>query len=146
MGLGKLVLRATLGGYFFGHGMQKLAGWFGGGGPEGTGEMFDQIGLRPGRENALVAGAAEAGGGSLLAFGLFTPAGSVKLVSDRNPQDSIEILFDSSGDQPLVMGHTTRSRGGRVVELEQPVGDPASLSEADVLEFVAKELEAFVER
>jgi len=29
MGLGKLVLRATLGGYFFGHGMQKLAGWFG---------------------------------------------------------------------------------------------------------------------
>ena len=79
-------------------------------------------------------------------FSASTPSGSVKLVSDRNPQDSIEILFDSSGDQPLVMGHTTRSRGGRVVELEQPVGDPASLSEADVLEFVAKELEAFVER
>jgi len=74
MGLGKLVLRTTLGGYFFGHGMQKLAGWFGGGGPEGTGEMFEQIGLRPGRENALLAGAAEAGGGSLLALGLFTPA------------------------------------------------------------------------
>jgi putative oxidoreductase len=74
MGLGNLVLRATLGGYFFGHGMQKLAGWFGGGGPEGTGEMFEQIGLRPGRENALLAGAAEAGGGSLLALGLFTPA------------------------------------------------------------------------
>jgi putative oxidoreductase len=74
MGLGKLVLRATLGGYFFGHGMQKLAGWFGGGGPEGTAQMFEQIGLRPGRENALLAGAAEAGGGSLLALGLFTPA------------------------------------------------------------------------
>ena len=74
MGLGKLVLRATLGGYFFGHGMQKLAGWFGGGGPEGTGEMFEQAGLRPGRESALLAGAAEAGGGWLLALGLFTPA------------------------------------------------------------------------
>jgi putative oxidoreductase len=74
MGLGKLILRATLGGFFFGHGMQKLAGWFGGGGPEGTGQMFEQIGLRPGRENALLAGAAEAGGGSLLALGLFTPA------------------------------------------------------------------------
>jgi putative oxidoreductase len=73
-GLGKLVLRATLGGYFVGHGMQKLAGWFGGGGPEGTGEMFEQAGLRPGRESALLAGAAEAGGGSLLALGLFTPA------------------------------------------------------------------------
>jgi putative oxidoreductase len=73
-GVGKLLLRATVGGYFFGHGMQKLAGWFGGGGPEGTGEHFEQIGLRPGRENALLAGAAEAGGGSLLALGLFTPA------------------------------------------------------------------------
>ena len=74
MGLGKLTLRAAIGGYFFGHGMQKLAGWFGGGGPDGTGEMFEQIGLKPGRESAIVAGAAEAGGGSLLALGLFTPA------------------------------------------------------------------------
>ncbi|MFL5943190.1 MAG: DoxX family protein [Gaiellaceae bacterium] len=74
MGLGKLMLRATLGGYFFGHGMQKLAGWWGGAGPEGTGQFFEQVGLRPGRESALIAGAAEAGGGSLLALGLFTPA------------------------------------------------------------------------
>jgi uncharacterized membrane protein YphA (DoxX/SURF4 family) len=35
-GIGKLALRATIGGYFFGHGMQKLAGWFGGHRPEGT--------------------------------------------------------------------------------------------------------------
>lgn len=73
-GIGKLLLRATIGGYFVGHGMQKLAGWFGGGGPEGTGEHFEQIGLQPGRENAFLAGAAEAGGGTLLALGLFTPA------------------------------------------------------------------------
>jgi putative oxidoreductase len=74
MGIGKLMLRATIGGYFFGHGMQKLAGWFGGHGPEGTGEFFEQVGLRPGRESALLAGAAEAGGGSLLVLGLCTPA------------------------------------------------------------------------
>lgn len=73
-GLGKLALRATIGGYFVGHGMQKLAGWFGGAGPEGTGEHFEQIGLRPGRESAVLAGASEAGGGLLLALGLFTPA------------------------------------------------------------------------
>lgn len=73
-GLGKLVLRLTVGGYFFGHGMQKLAGWFGGAGPDGTGEQFEQIGLRPGRESALLAGASEAAGGTLLALGLFTPA------------------------------------------------------------------------
>jgi putative oxidoreductase len=74
MGLGKLMLRATLGGYFVGHGMQKLAGWWGGAGPEGTGQFFEQVGLKPGRESALIAGAAEAGGGSLLALGLCTPA------------------------------------------------------------------------
>jgi putative oxidoreductase len=79
MGVGKLALRAALGGYFFGHGMQKLAGWFGGHGPEGTGQFFEQVGLRPGRENALLAGAAEAGGGSLLALGLFTPAAACML-------------------------------------------------------------------
>jgi putative oxidoreductase len=74
-GLGKLALRATIGGYFFGHGMQKLAGWFGGHGPDGTGQFFESVGLRPGRENALLAGAAEAGGGALVALGLFTPLG-----------------------------------------------------------------------
>jgi putative oxidoreductase len=74
MGLGKLVLRAIVGGYFVGHGMQKLAGWFGGEGPDVTGQFFEQVGLHPGRESALLAGAAEAGGGSLLALGLFTPA------------------------------------------------------------------------
>lgn len=79
MGLGKLMLRATIGGYFFGHGMQKLTGWFGGHGPDGTGEFFEQVGLRPGRESALLAGAAEAGGGSLLALGLFTPAAASML-------------------------------------------------------------------
>ncbi|HET7568745.1 MAG TPA: DoxX family membrane protein [Gaiellaceae bacterium] len=74
MGVGRLLLRATLGGFFAGHGLQKLAGWFGGGGPAGTGAMFEQIGLRPGRRQALAAGAAETGGGTLLALGLATPA------------------------------------------------------------------------
>ena len=59
MGAGRLLLRATIGGFFVGHGLQKLAGWFGGQGPEGTGRFFEQVGLRPGREQALAAGAAE---------------------------------------------------------------------------------------
>src|SRR2546421_8292941 len=78
-GAGKLVLRATIGGYFFGHGMQKLAGWFGGGGPDGTGEQFEQIGLRPGRENALLAGAAGAARGSPPPPRRFSPPGANKL-------------------------------------------------------------------
>jgi len=72
-GIGKLLLRATVGSYFVGHGLQKLTGWFGGEGPEGTGEFFESVGLRPGRENAHLAGAAETGGGALLALGLLPP-------------------------------------------------------------------------
>jgi putative oxidoreductase len=72
-GIGKLILRATVGGYFVGHGLPKLTGWFGGAGPEGTGEFFESVGLRPGRESALLAGAAETGGGALLTLGLLTP-------------------------------------------------------------------------
>jgi putative oxidoreductase len=69
----RTLLRVLVGGLFIGHGTQKLFGWFGGYGPDGTGQFFESIGLRPGRRNAMIAGASEAGGGALLALGLFTP-------------------------------------------------------------------------
>ena len=78
-GIGKLMLRATVGTYFVGHGLQKLSGWFGGDGPDGTGEFFESIGLRPGRQNALLAGAAELGGGTMLALGFLTPLGAAAI-------------------------------------------------------------------
>src|SRR5438094_383136 len=78
-GIGKLILRATVGGYFVGHGLQKLTGRFGGAGLDGTGRFFESVGLRPGRESALLAGAAETGGGALLTLGLFTPAAASAL-------------------------------------------------------------------
>ena len=78
-GIGKLILRATVGGYFVGHGLQKLAGWFGGAGIEETGEFFESVGISPGRENAVLAGAAETGGGALLALGFLTPLASSAL-------------------------------------------------------------------
>jgi putative oxidoreductase len=66
-----------VGGLFAAHGAQKLFGWFGGHGPDGTAQFFESIGLRPGRQNAIAAGASEAGGGLLLASGVATPvAGS----------------------------------------------------------------------
>src|SRR5918996_3349414 len=73
MSFALLVLRAVIGTVFVGHGAQKVLGKFGGYGPDGTGQFFESIGLRPGRRNAMVAGASEAGGGALLALGLFTP-------------------------------------------------------------------------
>jgi len=75
----RTLLRVLIGGLFVGHGAQKLFGWFGGYGPDGTGQFFESIGLRPGRRNAMVAGASEAGGGALLALGLFTPLASALL-------------------------------------------------------------------
>ena len=72
-------MRLAVGGYFVGHGMQKLAGWFGGGGPEGTAQFFEQLGLRPGKRHALAAGASETGGGLLLALGLATPAAAAAI-------------------------------------------------------------------
>jgi putative oxidoreductase len=73
VGLFRFLARVTIGLLFVGHGTQKLFGWFGGGGPEGTGKFFEQVGLRPGRESALAAGAAETGGGLLFALGAATP-------------------------------------------------------------------------
>ena len=79
MGLFRLAARTTIGLLFVGHGTQKLLGWFGGGGPEGTGQFFEQVGLRPGRPQALAAGAAEAGGGLAFALGAATPVAAAAL-------------------------------------------------------------------
>ena len=80
MKLGLNVLRWVVGALFVGHGTQKLFGWFGGGGPKATAEMFEKIGLTPGERHAAAAGASEAGGGALLALGLFTPAAAAALI------------------------------------------------------------------
>jgi len=76
MRLARLVFRVILGTLFIGHGAQKLFGWFGGHGPEETGEAFESMGLKPGKEQALAAGAAEAAGGAMVALGLLTPVGA----------------------------------------------------------------------
>jgi len=76
-----LFLRLTIGGLFVGHGTQKLFGWFGGHGLDGTGQFFESLGMRPGRRNALAAGVAEAGGGAALALGLATPLAASALTA-----------------------------------------------------------------
>ena len=81
MRFGRLLLRATVGGFFVGHGTQKLFGWFGGNGLDATASGFEHLGLHPPKAQAALAGAAEAGGGLGLALGAATPLSSAVLVS-----------------------------------------------------------------
>ena len=71
-GWGALALRVPVGIIFAAHGAQKLFGWFGGYGLEGTGGWMDSIGLSPGVVMAFLAGAAEFFGGIALVLGLLT--------------------------------------------------------------------------
>jgi putative oxidoreductase len=81
MKFSRLLLRLVVGGLFIGHGAQKLFGWFGGHGIDATGQFFEQLGMRPGRRNAIAAGVAEAGGGAALVLGFATPVAGAALTA-----------------------------------------------------------------
>ena len=78
---GLLLGRLVLGLLMAAHGSQKLFGWLGGHGLDGTGGYFESLGFRPGRTFALAAGLAEFGGGLLIALGLLGPIGPALVVS-----------------------------------------------------------------
>ena len=80
MAYGILLLRVVVGLTLFGHGAQKLFGWFGGHGPRGTGGFFGGLGFRRPYEMALLAGMSEAAG-ILLAFGFLTPFACLAIAS-----------------------------------------------------------------
>jgi putative oxidoreductase len=81
-GWGALALRIPIGIIFMAHGAQKLFGWFGGYGLEGTGQWMDSVGLAPGYLMALLAGLAEFLGGLALVAGLLVrPAAAALAVA-----------------------------------------------------------------
>lgn len=78
--LGLLIIRVIVGIYFAAHGTQKTFGWFGGGGPEGTGAFFEQIGIKPGKPMAFLAGLGELIGGLLFFLGFLTPLAALFII------------------------------------------------------------------
>lgn len=77
-----LALRLPLGIIFAAHGAQKLFGWFGGYGLQGTGQWMESIGLGPGVLMAALSGSAEFFGGLALILGLLIrPAALVLAVT-----------------------------------------------------------------
>ena len=81
MKIGRLLLRAAVGGFFIGHGTQKLFGWFGGKGLKTQADQFDGLGLKPGIVHASAAGAAETLGGAGVLLGYRMPLASASIVS-----------------------------------------------------------------
>ena len=79
-------------------------------------------------------------------FTVFTPSGSVRLMSDRSADDYIEIALDTSDVEPRVMARISRSRGRRLLDEERMIGTPEALTEEDLFAFLLKELESFVVR
>ncbi len=77
---GLLIIRVLLGLTFAAHGTQKLFGWFGGHGIEGTGGFFESIGIKPGKRMAFFAGAGELVGGLLFAIGFLTPLAAIIII------------------------------------------------------------------
>jgi len=77
-----LILRVPIGLILAAHGSQKLFGWFGGYGLEGTGQWMASVSLNPGFLLALLAGSAEFFGGVALILGLLTrPAAAISAVT-----------------------------------------------------------------
>lgn len=77
-GYAPLALRLPISIIFMAHGSQKLFGWFGGYGLEGTGQWLASIGMEPGIVMAFLAGSGEFFGGLLILIGLLTrPAAAV---------------------------------------------------------------------
>ncbi|WP_445772511.1 DoxX family protein [Shewanella sp.] len=78
-GVNTLALRVPVGIIFMAHGAQKLFGWFGGYGLEGTGQWMASIGMEPGVLMAFMAGSAELFGGLFILLGLLTRPAAVVL-------------------------------------------------------------------
>src|ERR1700689_1909901 len=81
MDLGLLILRVVFGLTLTAHSVQKLFGWFGGPGIAGTAQMMEQLGFRPPRMQAVMAGLVEGGAGLALAAGLLTPLAAAAFIS-----------------------------------------------------------------
>lgn len=78
--IGLLVLRVLVGVPFSLHGFQKLFGWFGGGGLDGTAAWFRSLGFGEGRRAAVLAGSCEVAGGLGLAAGFLTPFAAAAVI------------------------------------------------------------------
>jgi hypothetical protein len=78
-----------------------------------------------------------------LPFEVMTPAGGVRMQSERSRDDAIEMELDTSADPPQPLVTVTRARGSRVIQTDRTIkgSNPlVQLSEEDVIEMLLEEL------
>jgi hypothetical protein len=83
------------------------------------------------------------------AFTVSTPNRGLRVSLDAGRDDYIELALNSDTDQPYVVGRVRRTRGSRTIDEESPIkpgAGPDGVNEEDVLEFLARALEPWLER
>ena len=83
------------------------------------------------------------------AFTVSAPGRGLRLALDRGRDDFIELAFDTTADEPTVVGRVRRTRGSRTLDDERPIkagATPDQIGENDLLEFFANALEPWLER
>jgi hypothetical protein len=82
-------------------------------------------------------------------FQVVSPAGNIRLVSERDKDDYLELFFDVDRQFPTVVGRVSRVRGTELTSSEQPVRGNAKVSDLtgeDVLDWILRVIVPFVER
>jgi putative oxidoreductase len=127
-----LIIRVAAGLILMPHGAQKLFGWFGGKGLDGTAQFFETgLGLTPGIAFAVLAGVTEFFGGLFLALGLLTRLAAAGVVAVMAyAAFGVHLgngFFWSAGgfEYPLMWGLVALAfviRGGGQLSLDRAIG------------------------
>ena len=78
---------------------------------------------------------------------VFTPGGSVRLMSGKGNDDYIEVVLDTKGAAPKLLGRASHSRAGNVTQTElvlNATADIGALTDDDLLGYLLSELDALV--
>jgi hypothetical protein len=87
--------------------------------------------------------------GEGLPFVIETPAGRVRLASERSKDDYLEVALDASKYPPVVVGRSNYVRGNEVTATEQPIREGVAvrdLTDEHVLDWTMRVIAPFVER
>lgn len=76
-------------------------------------------------------------------FEVMTPAGGVRMQSERHREDAIEMELDTTADPPTPLVRITRVRGSRIIQSDRGIKGSTplvQLTENDVIEMLIEEL------